>query len=208
MTTEVKQTVVALVAKTNSTGSVIPPAVGTVPTADGAGTTRWLNGGGSSTCIYTGYGLASVAGGDPQANILNPLSTGSLTILPADQGVGQVLRLQISYDMSHAAGGTAVTLYLLIDGDQLATLVIPGTTAEGGMATFRFALDGTTAAVSMLATQPSASAAAWLASTPWDVLLPHTIGVEAAWNGGAAAGNVLRNRSSTLEALLAPAALV
>lgn len=51
MSIQIAQPVVASVAKTLTTGAVIPPAAGTVPTADGAGAAVWSTpgGGGAST---------------------------------------------------------------------------------------------------------------------------------------------------------------
>lgn len=43
-TTSVKQVVIATVERTNATGAIVPPAAGTVPTADGAGAV-WAPGG-------------------------------------------------------------------------------------------------------------------------------------------------------------------
>ncbi len=51
MSDSVTQLVAATVARTIATGAIVPPAAGTVPTADGAGAAVWSTPGGGSTTI-------------------------------------------------------------------------------------------------------------------------------------------------------------
>lgn len=118
MTTPVQQHVIAEVQKTNSTGAIVPPVAGAVPTADGAGNATWVLGGSGVSIASLGGASLVVDGAGPAMTLRGIEGAGGVEVA-TDADTVNLRATEVALYNNVASTGS-------VDGGEAAASVLGG----------------------------------------------------------------------------------